>query len=118
MAVARRGSDWTKRYGKFELRIFIFFKKNPNNIIAFNNRQQAKQFAPECAALCALGGEGHQNGSLGLNYLSDVEPQRRAAVECCVTGMILAGQKENLQRLGNGDILKSFMGEFTNNNLP
>lgn len=74
---------------------------------------KAKQFAPECSALCELGDLGQQNGSISLNYLSEVEPKLRAAVECCISGMILDGQKENLQRLGNGDILKSFMGECT-----
>lgn len=75
-------------------------------------KEMAQQFAPECTALCALGGDGLHNGSISLNYLSDVEPRRRAAVESCILGMILAGQKENLHRMGNGDILKSFIGKW------
>lgn len=73
-------------------------------------KDMAQKYAPECVGLCDLGGTAPANGALGLHYMSEVLPRLRAAVECAAIGPILRGQKENLQRLGTGDILKSFAG--------
>lgn len=73
-------------------------------------REMAEKFAPEWVGVCRLGGDALQNGALGMHYLSEVVPRLRAAVDCTTAGPILRGQKENLLRLGSGDILKSFAG--------
>lgn len=73
-------------------------------------REMAEKFAPEWVGVCRLGGDGLRNGALGLHYLSEVVPRLRAVVDCATAGPILRGQKENLLRLGSGDILKSFTG--------
>lgn len=37
----------------------------------------------------------------------------RTAVECCVVAQILTGQIENLERIGNGNLLKAFYGKIS-----
>lgn len=58
-----------------------------------------------------MGGTSLNSGAISQHAISSIDPKIRASVECCATVHILNGQKENLNRIGNGDILKSFMGK-------
>lgn len=62
-------------------------------------------------ALAAVGGSSLNSGAISQHSISSIEPKVRASVECCATVHILNGQKENLNRIGNGEILRSFMGK-------
>lgn len=72
---------------------------------------QAFKYAPECVALAEVGGSSLNSGAISQHAISAIEPKIRACVECCAIVHILNGQKENLNRIGNGEILKSFMGK-------
>lgn len=78
---------------------------------------QCQQFAPECSALAALCGGGRGYASYGLDTTSAILPKVRASIEACVTVHILKGQLENLERIGEGQLLKFFRGESLNISL-
>ncbi|KAH8283889.1 hypothetical protein KR054_004622 [Drosophila jambulina] len=78
----------------------------PDKTLSFQNMCQ--QFAPECTALADLCGSGRGYTSYGLDSSSAILPKIRASIEACVTVHILKGQLENLERIGDGQLLKFF----------
>ncbi|KAH8232595.1 hypothetical protein KR032_010136 [Drosophila birchii] len=78
----------------------------PDKTLSFQNMCQ--QFAPECTALADLCGSGRGYTSYGLDTSSAILPKLRASIEACVTVHILKGQLENLERIGDGQLLKFF----------
>ncbi|KAH8258272.1 hypothetical protein KR038_009069 [Drosophila bunnanda] len=78
----------------------------PDKTLSFQNMCQ--QFAPECTALANLCGSGRGYTSYGLDSSSAILPKIRASIEACVTVHILKGQLENLERIGDGQLLKFF----------
>lgn len=77
-----------------------------------NLTKMALQYAPEALALINLAGSVVNLTSFGLNCSSSVVPKIRCSIEACVTIHILKGQLENLERIGNGSILKSLCGKY------
>ncbi|KAH8407953.1 hypothetical protein KR222_005001, partial [Zaprionus bogoriensis] len=82
----------------------------PDQTFSFHNMCQ--QFAPECSTIAKLCGSGRGYGSYGLDASSAILPKVRASIEACVTVHILNGQIENLERIGTGQLLKFFRGEW------
>ncbi|KAH8375953.1 hypothetical protein KR200_010753 [Drosophila serrata] len=78
----------------------------PDKTLSFQNMCQ--HFAPECTALADLCGSGRGYTSYGLDSSSAILPKIRASIEACVTVHILKGQLENLERIGDGQLLKFF----------
>ncbi|XP_017037902.1 DNA polymerase theta isoform X1 [Drosophila kikkawai] len=78
----------------------------PDKTLSFQNMCQ--QFAPECSSLADLCGSGRGYTSYGLDSSSAILPKIRASIEACVTVHILKGQLENLERIGDGQLLKFF----------
>ncbi|XP_053947271.1 DNA polymerase theta isoform X1 [Anastrepha ludens] len=70
--------------------------------------EMAQQFAPECAALAGLCGNGRNYGSHGLHTASCILAKVRCSVEACVAVHILKAQIENLERIGTGQLYKFF----------
>lgn len=81
-----------------------------------NLTKMALQYSPEALALINLAGTVANLSSFGLNCASSVVSKVRCSIEACVTIHILKGQLENLERIGNGNILRSLCGMY--GNLP